>query len=299
MTIYKITPFSIPKITLFDSVSVDNCIHFKRITEEYIAFFIIRGDMYLMEGDIPYHLKEGDWILLQPGLEHHGYKYSEHCSYYYIHFQTSKIQCLNIEEQELQGILRQQKNDIIHGTKEDDAIYIPKWYHSKENHSSDSLLHLLNQGKHHYNSFKTFYDYQAACVFLDFIIHLSHLFAYEMLENQQTTVKRSTLIVYRLIDDINRNYMQKYSSQMIENKYNCNFDYINRKFKAETGQTIFSYLSDVRISWAKMLLTSGNIPIKEIAIRIGFEDIYYFSNFFKKQTGYSPTQYQRLVLGNG
>ena len=120
-----------------------------------------------------------------------------------------------------------------------------------------------------------------------------------MLENQQTTVKRSTLIVYRLIDDINRNYMQKYSSQMIENKYNCNFDYINRKFKAETGQTIFSYLSDVRISWAKMLLTSGNIPIKEIAIRIGFEDIYYFSNFFKKQTGYSPTQYQRLVLGNG
>ena len=95
---------------------------------------------------------------------------------------------------------------------------------------------------------------------------------------------------------MNYNYAEKFSSQLIERKFACNFDYINRIFKKETGQTIFSYLTRVRISQAKMLLTSGNLPIKTIALRVGYDDIYYFSNAFKKETGVSPSRYRKMVL---
>lgn len=298
MFVYKIAPFSFPKITLFDSVSVDNCIHFKRTTSEFIAFFIIRGDMYLMEDEVPYHLKEGDWILLTPNKEHYGYKFSDHCSYYFIHFQTTDVEYTDINDTELQNIFLTQKKEVIHGTKPDTYIYVPKYFQANKQFRTDTILHLLNRGKHYYNTSKTFNDYQTCCLFLDLVIHLSHMFANQLLDSESTPLKRSTLIVYRLLDDLNHNYMQKYSSSLIETAYNCNFDYINRKFKAETGKTIFVYLTEVRISNAKMLLTMGNLSMKEIAQRVGFDDIYYFSNLFKKQTGYSPTQYQRLVLGN-
>ena len=34
---------------------------------------------------------------------------------------------------------------------------------------------------------------------------------------------------------------------------------------------------------------------KKIAERIGIESIYYFSNLFKKQTGMSPTEYEKTL----
>ncbi|HEX7845998.1 MAG TPA: helix-turn-helix transcriptional regulator [Chitinophagaceae bacterium] len=43
---------------------------------------------------------------------------------------------------------------------------------------------------------------------------------------------------------------------------------------------------------AKRLLQSAGLSIKEIAFELGFADHAYFSNFFKSQTGMSPTEFR-------
>lgn len=43
---------------------------------------------------------------------------------------------------------------------------------------------------------------------------------------------------------------------------------------------------------AKRMLQSGDEPIKEIAFELGFVDHAYFSNFFKAQTGFTPTEFR-------
>jgi len=44
---------------------------------------------------------------------------------------------------------------------------------------------------------------------------------------------------------------------------------------------------------AKKLLTYSNLPIKEIAYEVGFEDIQSFSRFFKNHEGHSPSEYKK------
>jgi len=46
------------------------------------------------------------------------------------------------------------------------------------------------------------------------------------------------------------------------------------------------------ISEAKVLLTSSNKKITEIASELNFNDQYYFSNFFKKHTGLNPSGFK-------
>ena len=55
------------------------------------------------------------------------------------------------------------------------------------------------------------------------------------------------------------------------------------------------YLTALRIGEAKRLIREGNLTFTQIAERLGIESIYYFSNLFKKQTGMSPTEYEKTL----
>ena len=67
-----------------------------------------------------------------------------------------------------------------------------------------------------------------------------------------------------------------------------------RRFKAVTGVSPSDYVATVRLQKAKRLLTDTDLMVKEIANACGFENEYYFSNFFKKHTNLSPTAFRGL-----
>ena len=52
--------------------------------------------------------------------------------------------------------------------------------------------------------------------------------------------------------------------------------------------------STTLLPMAKTLLSDTDIYIRDIAFRCGFENEYYFSNFFKKHTSYSPSAFRKL-----
>jgi len=53
------------------------------------------------------------------------------------------------------------------------------------------------------------------------------------------------------------------------------------------------YLIRMRLKHAAALLRAGKIPIKEIVLQIGMDDICYFSKLFKKYYDASPREYQK------
>ena len=72
--------------------------------------------------------------------------------------------------------------------------------------------------------------------------------------------------------------------------------YICVIFKDFTGKTVNKYITEYRIMQAKELLKDSNIKMNDIDLKDGYRDGNYFAKIFKKETGYSPSEYRRKFL---
>lgn len=67
--------------------------------------------------------------------------------------------------------------------------------------------------------------------------------------------------------------------------------YFRKLFTDIYGASPFSYVQSLRMCKAKELLKSDYLSISDIALSLGYNNIYEFSKMFKKQYGCSPTQF--------
>ncbi len=72
---------------------------------------------------------------------------------------------------------------------------------------------------------------------------------------------------------------------------------LNEVSKLHTGKTAQNVIYSLLISEAKRLLIyREDLSVKEMAYQLGFNDPFYFSNFFKKHTGLSPKAYKEGLV---
>lgn len=69
--------------------------------------------------------------------------------------------------------------------------------------------------------------------------------------------------------------------------------HFSKVFKELTGQSPMQYFIALKMQYACNLLDSSDQSIKRISASLGYEDAYYFSRLFKKQIGFSPSDYRR------
>lgn len=68
---------------------------------------------------------------------------------------------------------------------------------------------------------------------------------------------------------------------------------LNFKFRREFNLSIGQFIISERLKLAKRLLVSTTYGIWQVAEKCGFINVYFFSNFFKKQTGISPLKFRK------
>lgn len=64
--------------------------------------------------------------------------------------------------------------------------------------------------------------------------------------------------------------------------------YLSSRFKADTGETFKSYLQRVRCDVAEQLMNSTNMTVLEVSEAIGYKDVKYFQEVFKKHKNVTP-----------
>ena len=87
--------------------------------------------------------------------------------------------------------------------------------------------------------------------------------------------------------------MENLSIADIAAHFNMSTSYLAHFFKEYGQKSVIEYVNETRILHAKNFLEKEEIPISEIALRVGFSDINYFSRKFKAITGTTPTEYKK------
>jgi transcriptional regulator GlxA family with amidase domain len=93
-------------------------------------------------------------------------------------------------------------------------------------------------------------------------------------------------------DFLQRNFREDISTQALAERACMSERTFARQFKAATGKLPAAYLQAVRIEAAKVLLENGDEPVQSIAGAVGYCDLAFFRELFKRATGMTPAQYR-------
>ena len=104
--------------------------------------------------------------------------------------------------------------------------------------------------------------------------------------------EQSVSVISKAKNYIDSHYMKDISLDDVSREVNISPYYFSKIFKDETGENFIEYVTNIRMEKAKELLTQSDCSMKEICGMVGYSDPNYFSRSFKKNTGYTPTEYK-------
>lgn len=102
-------------------------------------------------------------------------------------------------------------------------------------------------------------------------------------------------VVEKVKKYIEINYMKEISLDTLAQYVSMSTFYLSRIFSKNERMPIREYIIKIRMDKAKAMLQEKNIPIKKIAMDVGYADVNYFSKAFKKYEKISPKQYVRQL----
>jgi AraC family transcriptional regulator, transcriptional activator of pobA len=101
----------------------------------------------------------------------------------------------------------------------------------------------------------------------------------------------------RFLEMIRDHFPENYSVAQFAQALQTTEAKLNEVSKLHTGKTAQNVIYSLLISEAKRLLIyREDLSVKEMAYQLGFNDPFYFSNFFKKHTGLSPKAYKEGLV---
>jgi YesN/AraC family two-component response regulator len=102
---------------------------------------------------------------------------------------------------------------------------------------------------------------------------------------------KSTIIqsIHHDHEEVKVNY-----SEYIEAHLHRDYAYLSSLFSEVEGTTIEKYIIHQKIERVKELLVYGELTLSEIADQMGYSNVAYLSNQFKKVTGLSPSHFKQV-----
>jgi AraC-like DNA-binding protein len=200
-------------------------------------------------------LETGDMLLIPPGWEH-GFIYDEH-----------NVSWITIKF-EREGDNAPQWGGIIHGNP----------FTSRLVSSFKTVIHDA-----------AYKDFEK--VFVDGF--LDTMFQYIRSDEFHKTHDSSELLVKHVIEKVHMRNGKAITVLELAEELSYTRSHLSKKFREMTGESLKSYIDQIRVQKIEELLRYSEHSISEVAADLGFNDIFSFSKFFKKHTGESPRQYIR------
>ncbi len=168
-------------------------------------------------------------------------------------------------------------------------LHFPRIITAKDNLYSEvaPMLNIITEAdkNSHYYNLTVFSSMMQVFTKMSAIAGLNH-------ELTETSLKRNE-IVKECMNYLENNLEKTISLHELATQVHLHPNYLCRLFKAYTGQTVFQYLTQLRVNKACKLLRTTHLPVNEIALACGFESISFFTRKFKEIMHTTPKAYSK------
>lgn len=125
-------------------------------------------------------------------------------------------------------------------------------------------------------------------ILLQFILHMwENGFIIENDKSGRNTVEKE------MISYIQQSFTGEISLKELGEQFHLSEKYVSQYFKEHFHITLSKYVTYLRLEHAKQLLQNSDIPVTEVAMLSGYQNVSYFIRSFKKTYGVSPLKYRK------
>ena len=151
--------------------------------------------------------------------------------------------------------------------------------------NGEKILKMVRELEHKRNIRKPMTRIESIRDLYSILITLTHSATAQYLPTQKHQKIEAAL------DYISLHYSEKITNAKLASLSGISVVYFRKLFVSIMGTSPISYIHDLRIKKAKEMLRSDYGTISDVALSLGYANLYDFSRDFKKHTGVAPSKY--------
>ncbi|MFA5448015.1 MAG: AraC family transcriptional regulator [Sphaerochaeta sp.] len=114
-------------------------------------------------------------------------------------------------------------------------------------------------------------------------------------QSRRSASGQSNVVLDAVDAYINSNMGTSFTLSEMASQCGYNQDYLYRVIKRQTGLSLIKYVNLVKFEHALAMIQNTDLTLSEIGWNLGFENLQYFSRFFKQHGGIAPSLYIEKV----
>lgn len=252
----------------------ESFIHTDRVPDFCVLIYVIDGCIYVTEDDTDYEVNAGELLILKNGVHHFGKKkIQKGTKWIFVHFRIS-ADC------NASPFYPDASPLGAYDATAESILTLPKFLDSVSARFEKEL--------------KTFIEYaQSDDAYKKWFINQRLFLLLSSLAVSTQGFSNNLTLSDRICRYLSDNIGVPFNSENIEKRFYLSYKYMAHLFKKEKGVTMQQYHNSIRMDEACRLLCSTLMSIGEIADKLGFSDVLYFSRCFRNYTGKSPSAYRK------
>lgn len=242
--------------------SPEGILHPDRIMQEYDFLYMLNGEWEIIENDICYPIKEGELLILEPGLHHYSQK---KCS---PHMRNMFLHCPPLPSD---------------GKQEAETVAVNKLTDCKKAPKISRLFRAIIE--EYWSASDTFKQLRLGSLF--------SLLLAELAECSEKTDAYDPLVA-ELQQLFLSNSERFFHLEELAKHFGISAHTLGIRFKNATGTSLYHYQLTQKLNMIHELLPQNpGRGLRDIALSYGFYDEFQFSKLYKRQFGFPPSHHRQ------
>lgn len=179
-------------------------------------------------------------------------------------------------------------NYVFHTLFDDD----PKNYIKLSGVQHGKIDTLLNEMLEEFNEKQSGYRHILKTDLTKLMIYIFRVFKNDATQKQDVNEYKK-LIVHNAIAYIKDHYSEKIKCDQLARQAYISTGYFNKIFKEISGMTVIETLQNIRVNVACDMLETTDKTVEAIAYEVGYSDIKFFYQLFKRKKSMTPMEYRK------